>query len=228
MIADRLSAVRARLAAAAAAAGRDPGAIRLVAVSKTHPPEAIEAAYAAGQRDFGESYAQELRDKARALAHLPDLRWHFIGRIQTNKARYIGPVAARVHALTSVDHARALAARSPNGLDALVHVNVDGEASKAGVAPSEALALCDALDRIPDVRVRGLMALPPFTDDPADAASTFAAVAALAAQGIAHGLDLQELSMGMSRDLEVAIAHGATWVRVGTAIFGHRGPPTDG
>jgi pyridoxal phosphate enzyme (YggS family) len=222
--AERLAAVRARVAAACAACGRDPASVGLIAVGKTFPAEAVAAVHGAGQVDFGENYAQELRDKAAALAgSTPPIRWHFIGRIQTNKAKMIAPVAYRVHAVEEVRQAEALAARAPGPLDVLVAVNQGGEDTKGGVRPSEALERCAAVDAVPGVRVVGLMTLPPPTEDPEDSAPYFEELAALAAAGRARGLALNELSMGMSHDFEVAIRHGATWVRVGTAIFGARG-----
>lgn len=217
-LADRLHAVRDAVARAAERAGRAD--VHLVAVSKTQPVEAIREAYAAGQRDFGENYPQELRDKAAALADLPDLRWHFIGRLQTNKARYVAPVAVRVHALDSVEQAAALARRSDARVRCLVAVNLAGEATKGGVRPDAALPLCREASA--HVDVVGLMTMPPWSEDPEAAAPLFARLRALAAQGRDEGLDLVELSMGMSHDWPVAVREGATWVRVGTAIFGER------
>lgn len=219
MIAANLASIRADIARACAEAGRSPDEVGLIAVSKTFPAEAIAQAREAGQQHFGESYAQELRDKARAF---PDLTWHFIGRLQTNKAKYVAPVAHRVHALETVDQAEALARRAPDTLRCLVSVNLAGEGSKGGVRPSEALDRCAALSRIDKIEVVGLMCLPPFTEDPEDAGPWFAELADLAARGRARGLPLTELSMGMSHDFRVAIRHGATWIRVGTAIFGER------
>lgn len=219
-IADALRDVRTRIAAAARDAGRDPAEIQLIAVTKTFPASAVAEAAACGQVHFGESYAQELRDKA---PQLPDtLRWHFIGRLQSNKARYVAPVAHRVHALQTVAQAEALVKRAPGVLRCLVPVNVAQEASKGGLPPGEVLDRCEALSRIEGIEIVGLMTLPPRCEDPWEAAPWFAEVAALAAQGRAQGLPLHELSMGMSHDFEVAIHHGATWVRVGTAIFGER------
>lgn len=219
MIASRLAAVRAGIDEACRAAGRDPAEVRLVAVSKTVALPALREAVQAGQHDLGESYPQELRDKARELT---GVRWHFIGRLQTNKARYVAPLAHRVHALETVAQAEALARRAPAPLASLVAVNVGREASKSGVLPEHALQRCEELARVPGVRIVGLMCLPPWRDDPEDVAPFFAEVAELAAQGRARGLALTELSMGMSHDYPVAIRHGATWVRVGTAIFGER------
>ncbi len=218
-VARRLAEVRARLDAACRDAGRDPSEVHLVAVSKTHPLAAVEAAADAGQRHFGESYAQELRDKARQR---PDLTWHFIGRIQKNKARYIAPLAHRIHALETVEQARALARRAPGPLRCLVAVNVGREPQKSGVLPEEAVARCGELARVDGIEVVGLMCLPPYRDDPEQVAPFFEELADLAARGRAAGHPLTELSMGMSHDFAVAVRHGATWVRVGTAIFGPR------
>jgi pyridoxal phosphate enzyme (YggS family) len=221
-VAAALARVRAEIEEACRASGRAPASVRLVAVGKTQPVEALRAAVAAGQVDLGENYAQELRDKAAAV---PGVRWHFLGRVQTNKARYVAPVAFRVHALEEVRHAEALVERAPDGLDALVAVHVGGEASKGGVPPSDVVARVRALSAVPGLRVRGLMCLPPFCEDPEDAAPFFEETAALLQACRADGHDLDELSMGMSHDFPVAIRHGATWVRVGTAIFGARPKP---
>jgi pyridoxal phosphate enzyme (YggS family) len=221
-IAENLAAVRARLDAACRAAGRDPSAVTLVAVSKTFPSSAIREAYAAGQRDFGENYAQELRDKAKELADLSDIRWHYVGRLQTNKAKYVAPVAFRAHAIESAHEAEALSARAPGELGVLVAVNVGGEETKGGVPPEVALDVAASIAKVPRIAVRGLMCIPPPRENPEDVAPFFEKLADLAAQGRARGLDLVELSMGMSHDFEVAVKHGATHVRVGTAIFGGR------
>lgn len=223
MIAEGLRAVRGRIADAARAAGRDPRAVTLVAVSKTKPVEAIREAYAAGQRAFGENYAQELVTKAEALADLRDLEWHFIGHLQSNKARLVARVAHVVHTVDSRSLGeelgrRALAAQRPP-LPVLLEVNVGREAQKHGAAPEDLGALLEAVRGVPHLRVRGLMTLPP--DDDAGAARAFDDLAALRD---AHGgaAALPDLSMGMSGDLELAVARGATLVRVGTAIFGAR------
>jgi pyridoxal phosphate enzyme (YggS family) len=221
-VASRLAEVRARIDAAARRCGRDPASVQLIAVSKTHPAEALELAHQAGQRHFGESYAQELRDKGPALASLPELHWHYIGRIQSNKIRYIAPWAHRVHTLTRLDHARALARRAEGTVRCLVQVHTGDESTKGGVPPAEALDAARSLDEVPGIEIVGLMTLPPPVEHPDDAAPYFRQLAELAEQGRRQGLSLHELSMGMSSDYEVAIAHGATWVRVGTAIFGRR------
>ena len=213
-IAERLAGIRTRMDAACAAAGRDTNSVRLVAVSKTKPLSAIAEAHAAGQVVFGENYAQELRDKAREK---PEVEWHFIGHLQRNKAKYVAGTAALVHAVDSVRLARELGKRAPT--DILVEVNVGEEVSKAGVLPLEALSLCKELSALDGVRLRGLMTIPPVDDTPG---KHFKVLADLAAEGRRQGLPLTELSMGMSADFEVAIAHGATLVRVGSAIFGAR------
>jgi pyridoxal phosphate enzyme (YggS family) len=223
-IADGLGRVRSALEAACRSAGREPGSVNLVAVSKTHPAASISAAYEAGQRDFGENYAAELRDKQEALV-LPGLRWHYIGRIQRNKAALVAG-AYRVHAVESVLHAEALVRRGPaTGVDALVMVNVGGEASKGGVDPAEVVPVVRALHAVPGLRVRGLTCLPPAREDPEEVAPFFAETASLLARCQADGHPMDELSMGMSHDFHVAVRFGATWVRVGTAIFGARGAP---
>lgn len=224
-LADNLALVRDRIHRAALAAGRDPATIALVAVTKTWPAAAVRDAYALGLRDFGENYAQEFVEKADALADLAELRWHFIGHLQTNKARVVAPRAAAVHTVDTAKLARELglrAAAAGRVLDALVQVSVAGEAQKSGCAPAEVAAVCDAVAREPALRLRGLMTVPPHTDDPAGARPHFEALAALRdAHG--GGQRLPELSMGMTHDLEVAVACGATMVRVGSALFGARG-----
>ena len=219
-----LDAVRARIAAAAVQAGRDPAAVTLVAVSKTHGPEAVRAAYARGQRDFGENYVQELVAKAAGLADLVELRWHFIGHLQTNKCR---DVAGRVAMVQSVDSARlarelgrrAVAVGRTVGI--LVQVNVAREAQKSGCDVGELAAILAEAEATPGVALRGLMTVPPAAGDPAASRPWFEALRALRDE---HGgaSRLPELSMGMTHDMAEAVAAGATMVRVGTAIFGTR------
>lgn len=211
--------VRARIERAARAAGRDPATVKLVAVSKTKPSSAIREAYAAGQRDFGENYAQELAGKAEELKELADIRWHFIGHLQSNKAKLVAPVAHLVHAVDSASLANALAKKAPRRLGVLVEVNVGGEAEKHGVTPENARAVLDAVAAEPNLALRGLMTMPPHDLDAARRA--FEALVKLRDDN-GGAARLPELSMGMSDDLEVAIACGATLVRVGTAIFGAR------
>jgi pyridoxal phosphate enzyme (YggS family) len=215
----RLAQVRARIADAERAAGRPAGSVTLVAASKTRSVDEVRAALALGQRDFGENYAQELRDKADALGLAPT--WHFIGRLQRNKAKYVAGRASLVHDVDSVELAREIGVRSGVRTTAiLLGVNIGAEPQKSGVLPDGTLALAREVLAVPGVRLAGLMCLPPADAEPAP---HFAHLASLAAEGRAEGLPLDLLSMGMSDDLEAAIAAGATHVRVGTAIFGPRG-----
>ncbi len=226
-ISDNLQAVRRRIADAAYACGRNPGDIRLLAVSKTRPDADIVAAHAAGQTAFGENYVQEGCDKAQRLqAAGLELEWHFIGPIQSNKTR---PVAAWFDWVHSVDREK-IAVRLSEQRDAhrlplnvCLQVNVSGEASKSGVAPDEVPALAAAVAALPRLALRGLMAIPEPTDDVALQRARFAHLRQIRDDLNAHGHRLDTLSMGMSQDLEAAIAEGATVVRVGTALFGARG-----
>lgn len=221
----RLDVVRARIDAACAAAGRPRTEVRLVAVSKGHPAEAIREAMTAGLDLFGESYAQELREKARVLGAGSDgtPTWHFIGPLQRNKVKYVTGVASLVHGVDGVDLARDLGRRSlPGVLPILVQVNVSGEASKHGVAVDAALDLCRACTTLPGIQLAGLMGIAAWHEDPECSRPAFRTLAELARLGRAEGLPLHELSMGMSDDLEVAISEGATLVRIGTALFGER------
>ncbi|WP_053238940.1 YggS family pyridoxal phosphate-dependent enzyme [Sandaracinus amylolyticus] len=217
-VAARLAAVRARIDAACARCGRDPASVALVAVSKTQGADAVRAAYDAGQRVFGENYVQELVEKARALEDLTELRWHFIGHLQRNKAKDVASVARCVETVDSVRLVEAIAKRvdASTPLEVMLQVNVGGEAQKSGCTPAELPALIDAVRATPLV-LRGLMTVPPLGQEPEASRPHFRALRELAQQ---HGL--RELSMGMSADLEVAIEEGATIVRVGTAIFGAR------
>lgn len=222
-VAEGLAKVRDRIARAASAASRDPAHVKLVAVSKTKPASAVREAYEAGQRDFGENYAQELVDKAAQLADLVDLRWHFIGHLQSNKARFVAPLAYMVHTVDGPSLARELgkraAAHGRERLPVLVEVNVGGEAQKHGSAAAELRDVLAAVDAEPALHLRGLMTIPP--NDLEGARRAFEALASLREL---HGgaARLPELSMGMSDDLELAVAAGSTLVRVGTAIFGSR------
>jgi PLP dependent protein len=210
-------AVLDRVRAAETRAGRPPGSVEVVAVSKLQTPEAIREAYAAGARGFGENYAQELRDKSEALADLQGLRWHAIGPLQTNKARYVARSAHVFHALDRLEVAQELSRRrTGTPLDVYVEVNVAGEGTKSGVGPAALAPLLDAVRALPGLRVMGLMTMPPLAS--ADEVRPF--FQALAALGREHGLP--GLSMGSTHDFETAIEEGATVVRVGTAIFGER------
>ncbi|HLT04780.1 MAG TPA: YggS family pyridoxal phosphate-dependent enzyme [Pseudomonas sp.] len=220
-IEEKIAKVRARIREAAQAAGRDPAGVGLLAVSKTHPPEAIRALHGCGQLDFGENYLQEALAKQAELGDLP-LCWHFIGPIQSNKTRAIAEQFSWVHSVDRLKIAQRLSAQRPADLPPLnicLQVNVSGEASKSGCAPRELPALAAAVAQLPRLKLRGLMAIPEPTDDVAEQRAAFARLRELQA-GLPFGLDT--LSMGMSHDLESAIAEGATWVRIGTALFGAR------
>jgi len=229
-IAENIAAIRERIAAAARRAGRRPEEIGLMAVSKTHPPERIREAHAAGMRLFGENRVQEFAGKASALASLADAEWHMIGHLQTNKA---GKAAELFHAVDSVDSVKlagkldAAALALGKKLSVLIEVNVGGESAKSGVGPDsrELEELLRIAPRLEALQFRGLMTVPPFTDDPKDARPYFRKVRelrdAIARRKLpAVGMDV--LSMGMSHDFEVAIEEGSTCVRVGTATFGER------
>lgn len=223
-ILSNLQATRAAVAQAAQAAQRDPGAVRLLAVSKTFPAEAVREAYRAGQHAFGENYVQEAEDKIQALHDLP-LEWHFIGPIQSNKTRDIAQHFAWVHGVDRLKIAERLSAQRPAHLPPLnicLQVNVSGEDSKSGVAPGEVEALAVQVAQLPNLRLRGLMAIPAPADDPVIQRLPFARMRALLQQLNSCGLQLDTLSMGMSHDYPAAIAEGATIVRIGTAIFGAR------
>jgi hypothetical protein len=223
-IACNLQAVRTRIETACRASGRAPEEVVLLAVSKTWPASCVADAAAAGQLAFGENYAQEGAAKAEALADL-GLEWHFIGPLQSNKTRVVAAHFQWVHSVDRLKIAQRLnEQRAPflPPLNVCLQVNVSGEASKSGVAPGEVAALARAVATLPRLRLRGLMAIPEPIDDEVLLARRFASLRELRDHLRAEGLDLDTLSMGMSDDLEIAIAEGATLVRVGTAIFGKR------
>ncbi|MEH3022452.1 MAG: YggS family pyridoxal phosphate-dependent enzyme [Pseudomonas oryzihabitans] len=220
-IAENSATVLERIAAASRTAGRDPATVGLLAVSKTKPATALREAYAAGLRDFGENYLQEALDKQQELTELP-LVWHFIGPIQSNKTRAIASHFDWVHSVDRLKIAQRLAEQRPperGPLNICLQVNVSGETSKSGCQPDELPALAAAVSQLPNLRLRGLMAIPEPTDDPASQRAAFARLRTLSE---ALNLGLDTLSMGMSQDLEAAIAEGASWVRIGTALFGAR------
>lgn len=224
-IPENIAKVRTRIRAAAQAAGRDPQAVCLLAVSKTKPAAALREAFACGQQDFGENYLQEALAKQAELADLA-LVWHFIGPIQSNKTRALAEHFAWVHSVDRLKIAERLSAQRPAHLPALnicLQVNVSGEASKSGCAPEELPALATAVAALPGLRLRGLMAIPEPTDD---RAAQHAAFARLRQLRDSLPMPLDTLSMGMSDDLEAAIAEGATWVRIGSALFGARDYPS--
>jgi pyridoxal phosphate enzyme (YggS family) len=223
-IATQLQTVRARIAAACLAAGRDPQAVRLLAVSKTFGPDAVAEAYAAGQTAFGENYIQEAVEKMAALSHLP-LEWHCIGPIQSNKTRLVAQHFAWAHTVDRLKIAQRLSEQRPPELAPLqvcIQVNVDGGPTKSGVVPADALALAREVAALPRLRLRGLMCIPEPAPDFEAARAVFMRAKALFDQANEAGLQLDTLSMGMTADLEAAVHAGSTLVRVGTAIFGGR------
>jgi pyridoxal phosphate enzyme (YggS family) len=223
-----LQAVKAAIEAAATAAGRPPSSVQLLAVSKTFPPEAVLEALGAGQSAFGENYLQEGLDKIGAVAaSAPDavVEWHFIGPIQSNKTRPIAANFAWAHTVERLKIAERLSEQRPLELGPLnicLQVNVSGEASKSGVAPEELPELAQQVASLPNLRLRGLMAIPELDTDFAKQRASFARLRALADGLRSDGLDLDTLSMGMSGDMEAAVMEGATIVRIGSAIFGAR------
>jgi pyridoxal phosphate enzyme (YggS family) len=226
-ISTNLAAVRERIASAARAAGRNPSDIRLVAVSKTFPSDAVRAAYAAGQRDFGENKVQEALQKIGETAEL-EIRWHLIGHLQSNKARKAGPAFAAIHSIDSVDllqRVDAAAAEQGAAPEVLIQVDLAGEETKFGAPEADVPAIARAAAACRAARLTGLMLLPPWSEDPEVARPYFRRLRELRDRLVADGIGraaLGELSMGMSHDFEVAIQEGATIVRVGTAIFGKR------
>lgn len=230
-ISDNLQAVRTRIALAAQRYGRDPATIRLLAVSKTWPAACVQDALAAGQRAFGENYVQEGVDKIASLSErLPktivsELEWHFIGPLQSNKTRPVAENFSWVHSVDRLKIAERLSEQRPASLPPLsvcLQINVSDEATKSGVAFNEAAGLAHVIAKLPRLRLRGLMAIPAPTDDFSQQRAPFRRLRECYEQLCADGLMLDTLSMGMSHDLEAAIAEGATLVRVGSAIFGQR------
>ena len=226
-----LAAVRARIQAACARVGRDPASVQLLPVSKTRDEATLRLAHAAGCRMLGENKPQEMYRKWEALADLADLRWSAIGHLQTNKAKLVARCAAQFQALDSLRVAQALERRlqeEGRALDVFVQVNTSGEASKFGLAPDEVAAFLRQLPAFPALRVRGLMTLALLSDDSARVRECFVTLRQLRErlrQDAPAGIGLEELSMGMSGDYEIAIEEGATVVRVGQAIFGARATP---
>jgi pyridoxal phosphate enzyme (YggS family) len=226
-IADNLADIRGRISRAALRCGKQPETIRLVAVSKTVPPEAIQEAISAGAAILGENYIQEARDK---IAHLgKPCEWHFIGHLQSNKAKYAVELFSLVHTVDRISLAEELsreAGKKNKILPVLIQVNISGEETKSGIDPTGARQLVREAALLPGLSVQGLMTMPPWFEDPEEARPYFRALRKLRdelAGDKIPNVSLTELSMGMSGDFEVAIEEGATLVRVGTAIFGERG-----
>jgi hypothetical protein len=218
--------VRGRIARAATATGRSPDSIGLLAVSKTFPPSAIRAVYALGQRAFGENYVQEALDKMDALSDLSGVEWHLIGPLQSNKTKVVAERFQWVDTIDRIRIAERLADARPTGMPPLnvcVQVNISGESSKSGVPPEETLALARSIAALPRLALRGLMGIASDTPVVATRHAEFAVLRALFDICRSDGMPVDTLSMGMSTDLESAIAEGATQVRIGSAIFGPRG-----
>jgi len=218
VIAERLRQVRERVERVAEKAGRDPGEITLLAVSKIKPASDIVLAYQAGQRDFGESYVQEFREKSVELGDLPGARFHMIGKLQSNKSSLAGVLFDAIQSVDSVKLARRLG-RCERPLDVFIEVKLSEEDAKGGVEPERIDEVAAAVRECSNLKLRGLMTMPPWTDDPEASRPYFRRLRELAKER-----SLEELSMGMSRDLEIAVEEGSTMVRVGTAIFGPRNP----
>jgi PLP dependent protein len=225
-ISENLRLIREKIAAAALRAGRDPSAVRLVAVSKTKPAPAVDEAARAGQEIFGENYVQELAEKVRQVTE--PVAWHFIGGLQSNKVRQIAGLVSMIHSVDRLSLAEEIDrqwGKLDSTCDVLVQVNISRETTKSGTTREEALRLVREISLLPRLRVRGLMTMPPFFDDPEEARPFFSALRELSSEigdlGI-PGVEMRELSMGMSGDFEAAVEEGATLVRIGSAIFGHR------
>lgn len=224
MIQQNITLVRHQIAEACKRVGRDPGNVRLVAVSKTFGTDRLAEALDCGLEDFGENYVQELRSKI-AFFQGQQIRWHFIGHLQSNKVRYIVDSVHLIHSLDSVRLAEEIQNRAGKVVEALIEVHTTDEATKTGVRPGDVTVLVKSISKFDRIRIRGLMTMGPFSGDPNDSRPSFRMLAdvkrSVEAEGI-EGVSMEHLSMGMTHDFEVAIEEGATIVRVGTAIFGER------
>ncbi len=227
MIAENLKNVRNRIRQSCLNCGRNPDEITLVAVSKTFPGEQIALAVSEGQLDFGENYVQELNEKYAAL-HKPEVRWHFIGRLQSNKVKYIAGYVHLIHSVDNFGLAQEIQKRGERlnrSIDVLVEVHTTEEATKSGVSPDKTVGLVEQVSKLDKVHVQGLMTIGPFSEDPEDSRPSFRQVVSLKREIERMGnerVTMKHLSMGMSHDFDVAIQEGATIVRIGTAIFGKR------
>ncbi|WGZ94637.1 MAG: YggS family pyridoxal phosphate-dependent enzyme [Candidatus Thiothrix putei] len=223
-IRDNIQTIGERIRSAEQGFGREPGSVHLLAVSKKHPTASIREAILAGQTQFGENYVQEMVEKAAELAN-SGIVWHFIGPIQSNKTRLIAATARWVHSVDSVKIAKRLSEQKPADapdINICLQVNISGEASKSGVTPEDLPELAAQIATLPGIRLRGLMAIPAPEHDFTKQCAVFAQVRALQENLVSQGFSLDTLSMGMTDDMEAAIAEGATIVRIGTAIFGAR------
>jgi PLP dependent protein len=224
-ISDNLQRVHAQIAASCTERGRNPNEVALLAVSKTFGPEAVRQAYAAGQREFGENYIQEGVEKMALLADLPGIAWHMIGPVQSNKTRVVAEQFAWVHSVDRLKTAERLSAQRPARLAPLqvcIQVNIDGGLNKSGVAPAEAAQLANAVAQLPGLQLRGIMVIPEPTTDLVAARAIFQRAKDLFGAIKHQHAGVNTLSMGMSADMQLAVAAGSTMVRVGTAIFGQR------
>ncbi|MGC8955432.1 MAG: YggS family pyridoxal phosphate-dependent enzyme [Fervidobacterium sp.] len=224
MIKEKYENVLSTIFINASKAGRNPSDIKVVAVTKTHPVEVIKAAYSVGLRIFGENYAQELRDKSRELDY-PDIEWHFIGRIQTNKLKYVVPVAYLIHSvhrLEELEEINKIAGRIGKVQKILIEVNVSGEETKSGIHPDEVEKLLESAQHFQNVEIVGLMTMAPYIE-PEQTRKYFRMLRELRDELSRKFPNLKELSMGMTNDYHVAVEEGSTIVRIGTAIFGERG-----
>jgi hypothetical protein len=230
-IAENIAAIRQRMNAAAVRSGRNPEAVRLMAVSKTVEPARIRWAIDAGMTLFGENYVQEAREKIPEIGH--DVQWHMIGHLQTNKAKYVVNLFDWIHSVDRLELAQELdkrAGQHSRKLNVLMEVNVGGEASKSGAEPAQVLELVREVSFLPNLSIQGLMTMPPYADDPEQSRPYFVALRKLRDEIIdanIPGVAMNELSMGMTDDFEVAVEEGATIIRVGRAIFGERNYPLD-
>jgi PLP dependent protein len=227
-LAERYASIRSEIDARARAVGRLPEEIKIVAVSKTHPAEAVAAGMKAGIPIFGENYAQEFRDKNRELAAITDELpcWHFIGHLQSNKVKYVAPYVDAIHTIDSISIAEEIdsqAARHNRTIDVLLQINTSGEAAKSGCEPSEAVELAKIVSKFENLKLVGFMTIGSFSDDEAVIRKEFRTLKSARDRAREElGLELKELSMGMSHDYLIAVEEGATLVRIGTAIFGER------
>ena len=227
MISDNLTLVRNNIEKAAGKAGRDPGSVTLIAVSKTKPLAMVEECISAGQTDFGENKPQELRDKFDTLGR-EDIRWHMIGHLQKNKIKYVIGRACLIHSVDSVDLAAEISRQAVNKgivMPILLEVNIAGEESKFGFAPEETIEAVKTISRMEGVAIRGLMTIAPYVEDPEQNRCHFRNLRDLSIDIAKQNIDnvsMYDLSMGMTGDYEVAVQEGATFVRVGTGIFGER------
>ena len=216
--------IQAAIKTAASSVNRLPESIQLIAVSKTFPSEDIATLYALGQKSFGENYVQEWQHKAADLAHL-DIEWHFIGPLQSNKTKIVSELASWVHSVERLKIAERLSAARPSQMPPLnicIQVNVSGEESKSGIEPDELMPLAEAINQLPNLHLRGLMCVPEATTETEQLTKQFTLMQTLLKQLQASGMPVDSLSMGMSADMNLAIKHGATHVRIGSAIFGAR------